>query len=95
MCFSTNQGPTQAQSIVLQGQQMVIQNQNGQPTLTVASNNLGMGMSQSNMQQLNIQPKPPSQSPIQTLNNQLYDKVPIISSTAANITTMAQVRLLI
>lgn len=84
----------QAQGLVLQGQQMVLQhNQNGQPTLTMAPSNLITQQASNTAmpQQLNIQPKPVNQSSITTSQ---YEKItmPTVSSASSNImTSVAQV----
>lgn len=80
----------QGQGLVLQGQQMVIHNQNGQPTLTMAPNNLITQQTSSAAipQQLNIQPKPVNQSPIAVSQ---YEKIamPTVSSASHVITSVA------
>lgn len=82
----------QAQGLVLQGQQMVLHNQNGQPTLTMAPNNL-LTQQTSNTaisQQLNIQPKPVNQS---SIGASQYEKMtmPTVSTASNVITSVAHV----
>lgn len=82
----------QAQGLVLQGQQMLLHNQNGQPTLTMAPNNLITQQTSNTAisQQLNIQPKPVNQS---SIGASQYEKItmPTVSSASNVITSGTQV----
>lgn len=83
--------PGQTQGLVLQGQPMVIHNQNGQPTLAMAPSNLITQQTGSTIpQQLNIQPKPVTQSSMATSQ---FEKpaLPTGSNASNIIASMTQV----